>query len=60
LNGHIPVTLLVAAINLIWLLPLAAWVAYGGMDGASVTVLAYVPLLGLAIWLDAGKSERAS
>lgn len=60
LNGHIPVTLLVAAINLIWLLPLAAWVAYGGMDGASVTVLAYLPLLGLAIWLDAGKSERAS
>lgn len=60
LNGHIAVTLSVAAINLIWLLPLAAWVAYGGVDGASVTVLAYLPLLGLVIWLGAGKSERTT
>lgn len=59
LNGHIPVTLSVAMINLIWLLPLSVWVAYGGVDGASVTVLAYLPLLGLAIWLGAGKPEGA-
>lgn len=57
-GGHLPVTLAVGAINLLWLLPIACWVAVGGVDGALATVLAYLPLLAIDIWLGAGVPER--
>lgn len=57
LRAHWPITVSVGAINLLWLLPLAVWVAHEGADGASVTLMAYLPLLGLAFWLGAGKPE---
>ncbi|CAL1240784.1 MraY family glycosyltransferase [Candidatus Methylocalor cossyra] len=54
--GHRPVTLAVLAINLVWLLPWAwAAVAWPRWEGAFL-VAAYAPLVGLAAWLDAGKS----
>lgn len=56
LGGHLPVTLAVAVINLCWLLPLALWVANGG-DGPSILLLAYTPLLLLALWCGAGLVE---
>lgn len=55
---HWPVTLAVAVINLIWLLPLAIWVAYGA-NGPLVTLLAYAPLIMLALWFKAGQAEPA-
>lgn len=54
---HLPVTLVVAAINLFWLLPIALWVGVGGLEGALGVVIAYVPLIGLAVKFKAGELE---
>ncbi|MBO2925718.1 MraY family glycosyltransferase [Metapseudomonas otitidis] len=54
---HLPVTLGVMTINLVWLLPLALWVGVGGLSGIVGLTLAYVPLLGLAVKFRAGSSE---
>lgn len=55
---HLPVTLAVGAINLLWLLPIALWVGAGGLDGGLGIVLAYTPLLALAVRFRAGELER--
>lgn len=57
LGRHMPVTLAVGLINLLWLLPWAAWVASGEIDGATALVIACSPLLCLCLWLRAGASE---
>ncbi|CAM4013880.1 putative undecaprenyl-phosphate N-acetylglucosaminyl 1-phosphate transferase [Pseudomonas reidholzensis] len=54
---HLPVTLAVLGINLLWLLPLAWAVAYLGLDGLIGVLVAYLPLLALAIKFDAGTPE---
>lgn len=54
---HLPVTLAVALINLAWLLPIALWVAAGGINGFTGLLLAYLPLVGLAIKFNAGQLE---
>jgi Fuc2NAc and GlcNAc transferase len=53
---HLPVTLVVAAINLCWLTPLAIWVALGGNAWLALP-LAYVPLVCLALKYRAGLAE---
>lgn len=58
---HLPVTVAVLLINVFWLLPLAFSVIHFGMDGALATVIAYVPLLVVALKYHAGELEtRAS
>jgi Fuc2NAc and GlcNAc transferase len=54
---HLPVTLAVIAINLFWLLPVAASVVLWEVDGALALVLAYIPLVLLAIKFHAGELE---
>ena len=54
---HLPVTLAVGAINLAWLLPIALLVGTGRVDGAIGVVLAYAPLVLLAIRFHAGELE---
>ena len=54
---HLPVTLAVAAINLLWLLPVAACVVLLRLDGALGLVLAYAPLVLLAVKFHAGELE---
>ncbi|MFK3725709.1 glycosyltransferase family 4 protein [Pseudomonas monteilii] len=54
--GHRPVTLAVAALTLGWLLPIACLVVLAGLDGLLGTVIAYVPLVLLAVRYDAGKA----
>lgn len=54
---HLPVTLAVGAINIVWLLPMAFVVALGWLDGATGLVLACLPLLVLALKFHAGESE---
>jgi len=56
-GSHLPVTLAVAAIDLVWLLPIALWVGVGGLDGVLGVALAYVPLVMLAMKFRAGELE---
>ncbi len=55
---HLPVTLAVLALNLCWLLPVATLVALGWLDGLLGLLLAYAPLLFLAVYFQAGALER--
>jgi glycosyltransferase WbpL len=54
---HLPVTVAVAAINFLWLFPLALWVGLGGLEGALGGVIAYAPLVLLALKFRAGVRE---
>lgn len=54
---HLPVSLGICVINIFWLLPLTLSVALSLMDGATALVIAYIPLIFLAFFFDAGKSE---
>ncbi|MDH2012972.1 glycosyltransferase family 4 protein [Pseudomonas juntendi] len=54
---HRPVSLAVAAINVVWLLPVALAVLLLNLDGAMGTLIAYVPLILLAITYHAGEKE---
>ncbi len=51
---HLPVTLACGAINLLWLLPIAALVALGRLDGVVGVGVAYAPLVWLAFRFKAG------
>ena len=53
-GSHRRVSLACAAINLVWLAPLAMAVALGRFDGLSVLVVAYAPLVWLAFRYKAG------
>ena len=53
-GAHRPVTLAVAGINLLWLLPFAVAVALGWLDGVLGVGIAYAPLLWLAFRFKAG------
>ena len=55
---HRPVSLAITAINVFWLLPIAAAVVLGGLDSVLGVCIAYVPLLLLAVKFKAG--EKAS
>ena len=52
---HAPISLAVGAINLLWLFPIAILVAHETIDGFSGVIIAYVPLVIVAIKLNAGK-----
>lgn len=56
---HLPVTVAVLVVNLFWLLPLSLVVGFGWLDGLLGVVIAYVPVLILAIRFRAGSLERA-
>ena len=56
-GAHKPVSLAVGAITLLWLLPLALLVAVGRLNVGLALLIAYVPLLWLAIWLGAGAPD---
>lgn len=54
---HLPVTSAVGVINLFWLLPVALCVTQLGVDGALALIVAYIPLVILAIRFKAGELE---
>ncbi|CRM19977.1 MULTISPECIES: MraY family glycosyltransferase [Pseudomonas] len=58
IGGHLPVTLAVLAINLLWLIPIALSVALLGLNGLAGLVIAYIPLVLLAIKYRAGELEK--
>lgn len=55
---HLPVTLAVLLINIIWLLPLAVAVTLDYIDGAVGVLIAWAPLVLLALRFNAGKLEQ--
>ncbi|MNJ68235.1 hypothetical protein D3C77_644650 [compost metagenome] len=55
---HLPITIAVTAINLFWLAPLALVVAMGKLDGGGGVLIAYLPLLLIALKFNAGKPEQ--
>ena len=57
-GGHRPVTLAVLAINVFWLLPMALIVGLGYLSGAIGVVIAYAPLVWLALHFRAGMPEQ--
>jgi Fuc2NAc and GlcNAc transferase len=54
--AHRPVVIAVAAINVVWLFPLAWLVSRGTLGGKAGVAIAYTPLLAVAAWLGAGRS----
>lgn len=54
---HLPVTLAVATINICWLLPIALLVGNGTVDGLLGLLIAYLPLVALAVKFKAGEKE---
>lgn len=58
-GAHRPVTLAVLVINLVWLLPIALAVGVWHLDGLLGVVIAYVPLIVLAVKFKAGELEKA-
>lgn len=56
--GHRPVTLSVLVINLAWLLPMAVLVGLDYVDGLLGVVIAYLPLVLLAVKFKAGQLEK--
>lgn len=54
---HLPVTLVVGLINLLWLLPIAVAVACFWLNGTLGLIVAYVPLVLLAVKFHAGELE---
>ena len=57
IGRHLPVTLAVVCLNLLWLLPIALWVGVGGLGGGAGVLIAYAPLVGLAVKFRAGELE---
>lgn len=54
---HLPVTLAVLGINLLWLLPLALLVGLGRFSGLLGVLVAYLPLIILAVKFKAGARD---
>jgi len=55
---HLPVTLGVLIVNMVWLLPLALAAASRPASGGALAAIAYAPLTALAVWAGAGKAEN--
>lgn len=55
---HLPVTLTVGLVNVVWLLPVALCVALLGLDGLLGVIIAYIPLVLLAWLFHAGAVEK--
>ncbi len=56
-GSHLRVTIGVLAVNLIWLLPVAIVAARLPHHGWWITVAAWIPLVGLSLWLGAGRPD---
>ena len=57
---HSSVTLLYSAINILWLLPIAVFCLHKPQFALAWAVLAYLPLIVLAVMLGAGRPDRQS
>jgi Fuc2NAc and GlcNAc transferase len=60
INSHAKVALLVLAVNIVWLLPIAFFVADKQLAGTTGVIIAYVPLLVAALAFGAGKDSATN
>ena len=58
--SHAKVSLLVFVVNIVWLLPIAFFVANKQLEGTTGVVIAYIPLLIAALALGAGKDSATN
>lgn len=58
LDSHKPVSIAIGIINLIWLFPMALLVVLRWLDGWMGLIIAYLPLIILAIWLKSGNADE--
>ena len=56
-GSHLPITMGILLINLVWLIPLAMIVGLGYMNGALGLLIAYLPLIFLALQYKAGQGK---
>jgi len=56
-HGHLPVTLLLNAINVVWLFPLAFYAATHEASAMLCLVIAQIPLVLLVLWAGAGRKH---
>lgn len=59
-GSHIPVTLLVIAVNLLWLFPIAWLIASARIDGLLGLIIAWLPLFFVAFKCGAGVKDKES
>ncbi|MBV1911898.1 MAG: glycosyltransferase family 4 protein [Kangiellaceae bacterium] len=59
-GGHLPVTLAVLLINILWLAPISILVALDSITGIVGLLIAYTPLIFFAFRYNAGKSEEVT
>lgn len=57
-GAHLPITLAIGTINVCWLLPLALLVVTNRLNDLTGVVVAYLPLITLAMHLGAGRPDR--
>ena len=57
-GAHVPVSLAVGIINIFWLLPIALCVTYFRLEGVLAIIVAYTPLLLLAIKFQSDEIEK--
>jgi Fuc2NAc and GlcNAc transferase len=57
-NSHAKVSLLILAVNIVWLLPIAFFVANKQLAGTYGVVIAYFPLLIATFAIGAGKDSE--
>jgi Fuc2NAc and GlcNAc transferase len=60
LNSHAKVAVLVLTVNIVWLLPIAFFVADKQLAGTTGVIIAYVPLLVAVLALGAGKDSATN
>ena len=53
-KSHLKVTLAVGSINILWLFPIALWASYEPTGGLTKAVIAYLPLVAVALYFKAG------
>jgi Fuc2NAc and GlcNAc transferase len=56
-GSHATVSVAVGVTNIVWLFPLAWFVVSGRLDGFYGLIIAWLPLLGIAVKYHAGKSS---
>lgn len=57
-GSHQIVSVSVGVINIIWLLPIAGLVSVDIVEGLYGLIIAYIPLVGLVLWLKAGSEQQ--